>query len=269
MSHHDSSLPGPSLTESIVVNDVALSMPQLGPAESTIVAFWQKIAFLTTRTRREDGKWIGGEQVRHWNATNTQGCDKCTKGRIIKQCTVDEYQAGCKTCRLSRTACDRKTKFLFEMTRNDFFPTMDLFLQAYNQKQPATCRSVRKMANKRLKSTLPYSMSHRGYIAGEESVLSQEDSSDIPCQDDTTRDKLYTETVQGRKAVEGVLAKQGKMEGTLDKVLTKLDSMNNEMGSIKSDMVSMKGEMRSLKGEMDQLIDLLITLLRAQRLHTT
>ncbi|KAK7005786.1 hypothetical protein R3P38DRAFT_3039590 [Favolaschia claudopus] len=246
---------GAGSTSTIVVDDGALSTPQLGPAESTIVAFWQKIAFLTTRTRRADGKWIGGEAIRHWNAANTQGCDKCTKGRIIRHCTVDEYHPGCKTCRLARTACDRKTKFLFEMTRNDFYPTMDLFLQAYNQKQPDTCRSVRQAANKRLKSTLPYSMSRRGYIAGDDIVLAQENSTDTSCQGDTGHDVLYAETVQGRKALEGLLVRQGKMEGAIDKVLVKQGSMDDKLDSMKK--------------EMDQLIDLLITLLRTQRLHTT
>ncbi|KAK7052532.1 hypothetical protein R3P38DRAFT_3344366 [Favolaschia claudopus] len=161
------------------LDDAALSMPQAEPKENTVIAFWQRIASVSTRTRREDGKWIGGEEVRRWNAANTKGCDRCTKGKVKRHCVIEEYQAACKTCRTARTACDRKIKFLFEMTRKDFFPTMDLFLRVYNKKVPNACRSVHKAANKRLRGTLPYCASGRRHLGSNDFATAERKAAGI------------------------------------------------------------------------------------------
>ncbi|KAK6993071.1 hypothetical protein R3P38DRAFT_2369566, partial [Favolaschia claudopus] len=94
--------------------------------------FWRRIAYLTTRTRREDGQWVGSYEVSEWNQTHTEECDNCHASRSGKRCTIEEGQLTCGPCREGKTSCDRKTKFLFSATRREFYPTMEAFLEVYN-----------------------------------------------------------------------------------------------------------------------------------------
>ncbi|KAF7369786.1 hypothetical protein MVEN_00310800 [Mycena venus] len=138
--------------------DDELSTPPVGPTEETVISFWRKISYLTTRTRTKKGDWLGSPEVKKWNLQNMHSCDKCSSSRILKHCVLDDDQASCRPCRDAKMACDRKVKFLFESTREDFFPTMDLFLYVYNGEQPTKCRSFQKTANKKRKADLPFSL---------------------------------------------------------------------------------------------------------------
>ncbi|KAK7012656.1 hypothetical protein R3P38DRAFT_2401689, partial [Favolaschia claudopus] len=117
------------------------------PPDYTVEAFWRRVAYLTTRTKRSDGRWVGTYEAREWNKTNSEKCSKCSKGRSPKECDVEDDQVSCRPCRLSKTSCDRKTKFLFAATRRDFFPNMEAFLRVYNSQPPAKSRSYQKNAN--------------------------------------------------------------------------------------------------------------------------
>ncbi|KAK7044577.1 hypothetical protein R3P38DRAFT_2879574 [Favolaschia claudopus] len=141
--------------------------PEHTPPESTVVAFWRRVAYLTTRTKCTDGRWIGSYEVRQWNKSNPESCSKCAYGRSVKKCDFEDDQVSCQPCRLAKTSCDRKTKFLFALTRRDFFPTMDAFLRVYNAQPPARCRSFQKSANKSLKKSLPYDATVMGRSTGE------------------------------------------------------------------------------------------------------
>ncbi|KAK6972139.1 hypothetical protein R3P38DRAFT_2359220, partial [Favolaschia claudopus] len=112
-----------------------------------VVGFWRKIAYLTTRTKRADGRWMGGQEVRKWNANNHQSCRKCDSSREFRPCIIDLDQPSCRPCLQGKSACDRKTQFLFESTRHDFFPTMEAFLKVFNSKPPEMCRSFQRSAN--------------------------------------------------------------------------------------------------------------------------
>ncbi|KAJ7938191.1 hypothetical protein B0H13DRAFT_1135694 [Mycena leptocephala] len=136
--------------------DDGLSLPRVYPSEETVAAFWRTIAYLTTRTRSIDGRWIGSPEVKSWNLQNTQTCDKCACRRTLKHCIVDEGQASCRPCRESKTACDRKLKFLFDCTREEFFPTFEAFMEVFNAKNQDQCRTFQKSANKRRKTAVPY-----------------------------------------------------------------------------------------------------------------
>ncbi|KAK7031789.1 hypothetical protein R3P38DRAFT_2522173 [Favolaschia claudopus] len=121
--------------------------------DNKVVAFWRRIAYLTTRTRRVDGEWMGSYEVQEWNSTNTESCENCVASRT-KHCVVDKDQLSCRPCRAGKTGCDRKIQFLFSATRRDFYPTMDAFLRVYHTEQPARCRSFQKSANKKLRRSL-------------------------------------------------------------------------------------------------------------------
>ncbi|KAK7039577.1 hypothetical protein R3P38DRAFT_2900498 [Favolaschia claudopus] len=143
--------------------------PENTPPESTVVAFWRRVAYLTTRTKCTDGRWISSYEVRQWNKSNPESCSKCAYGRSVtgKKCEFEDDQVSCQPCRLAKTSCDRKTKFLFALTRREFFPTMDAFLRVYNAQPPARCRSFQKSANKSLKKSLPYDTAVNGRTTDE------------------------------------------------------------------------------------------------------
>ncbi|KAJ7271549.1 hypothetical protein C8J57DRAFT_1226134 [Mycena rebaudengoi] len=119
------------------------------PPPEIVTAFWRRVADLTTRTRAKGGKWVGSEEVFQWNAKNMMACDKCTFRRNPKQCTLEDDQASCLPCRQSKMSCDRKMRFLFDSTRQDFFSSYDLFLQVVDAKDQKQCRTFKKTANKR------------------------------------------------------------------------------------------------------------------------
>ncbi|KAK7050336.1 hypothetical protein R3P38DRAFT_2863585 [Favolaschia claudopus] len=224
------------------VDDAALSMPQAEPGENTVIAFWQRIASVSTKTRR-DGKWIGVEELRHWNAANTKGCDRCTKGKVIRHCVIEEYQAGCKTCRTARIACDRKVKFLFEMTCKDFFPTMDLFLRAYNKKVPNACRSVHKAANKRLRGTLSYRTSGRRHLGSNDFATAEREAAGVDMAD------IYNarDNEGERTTVDG-----GNM-GNIRNILS--ESLAEWRGSMEKRQCALEQRQESSERKIEQIIE--------------
>ncbi|KAJ7667452.1 hypothetical protein DFH06DRAFT_1294528 [Mycena polygramma] len=64
-------------------------------------------------------------------------------------------------------ACDRKMKFLFDNTRNDFFTTWDLFIAVYKARDRKQCGIYQKAANKKAvnmkrgKDNMSYGEDHR------------------------------------------------------------------------------------------------------------
>ncbi|KAJ6460427.1 hypothetical protein DFH09DRAFT_1230191 [Mycena vulgaris] len=133
-----------------------LCLPLVMPSADTISAFWRKISYLTTRTRTHDGRWIGSQEVKIWNAQNMETCDKCASSRNGRRCGIEEDQPSCRPCRNGKTACDRKIKFLFDSTCNEFFPTMELFVYVYNARDQKQCRTFQKTANKKRRAALPF-----------------------------------------------------------------------------------------------------------------
>ncbi|KAK6992855.1 hypothetical protein R3P38DRAFT_3080286 [Favolaschia claudopus] len=232
------------------IDDAALSMPQAEPGENTVIAFWQRIASVSTRTRR-DGKWIGVEELRHWNAANTKGCDRCTKGKVIRHCVIEEYQAACKTCRTARTACDRKVKFLFEMTRKDFFPTMDLFLRAYNKKGPNACRSV-QAANKRLRGTLSYCTSGRRHLGSNDFATAERKAAAISF-DEAQQGVDMADIYNARdKEGEQTTVDGGNM-GNIRNTLA--ESLAEWRGSMEKRQCALEQRQENMERKMEQIIE--------------
>ncbi|KAK6972179.1 hypothetical protein R3P38DRAFT_3240422 [Favolaschia claudopus] len=214
------------------------------PPESTVAAFWRRVAYLTTRTRCSDGSWVGTYEVRQWNRNNTESCSKCSKGRSRKKCDFAADQVSCRPCRLAKTSCDRKTKFLFAATRRDFFPTMEEFLQVYNSQPPAKSRSFQKTANKGLKKTLPVDLDNEHdidvYIQRGDNIVS-EGFNGTRCKFcRETRSAIdasssHTESVVGRAvdsiklALTEVTAKQSKMERSRQRAEANLEARHVQL----------------------------------------
>ncbi|KAJ7171851.1 hypothetical protein C8R43DRAFT_1120223 [Mycena crocata] len=131
-----------------------LSAPFELPSEPTVAAFWKKVAHLTARSRTAEGGWTGSEEVRSWNASHVQTCDRCIASRSYKACIVNDDQVSCCSCRRAKVGCDRKIKFIFDCTRTQFFPSAEVFLAVYNTRDPQKFRALKKSANKRRKAQL-------------------------------------------------------------------------------------------------------------------
>ncbi|KAJ7702342.1 hypothetical protein B0H17DRAFT_141755 [Mycena rosella] len=141
------------------VSPYEMTSPFAAPSQDTLSAFWRKISYLTTRTRTRDGRWVGSQEVKAWNSRNTLTCDKCAASRNLKQCYLaEDDQPSCRPCRDGKTACDRKFKFLFDSTCEDFFPSFDMFISVYNARDKKLVRTFQKTANKRRRSQIPYSV---------------------------------------------------------------------------------------------------------------
>ncbi|KAK7031536.1 hypothetical protein R3P38DRAFT_2701295 [Favolaschia claudopus] len=130
-------------------------------AESNAVsleAFWCRVSQLTTRIRNNEGEWVGSDEARQWNHRNKETCTRCQRqrGPTWKACLVEDDQLNCSPCRDSKMSCDRKTKFIFEYTKDQFFPTMEEFMRVYSKKDHADCKVYRKWASRKLRATLPY-----------------------------------------------------------------------------------------------------------------
>ncbi|KAJ7759335.1 hypothetical protein DFH07DRAFT_817253 [Mycena maculata] len=148
-----------------------LSSPVL-ISEETIASFWRKIAYLTTRTRTAEGRWVGSREVKVWNSRNMRTCERCAKGRTLKQCLIDEDQPSCRPCREAKIACDRKQQFLYDSTCDEFFADIALFMEVFNNRNQQQVRTYQKTANKRRKASLPPSFASKpGVVLGKQAAV--------------------------------------------------------------------------------------------------
>jgi hypothetical protein len=46
------------------------SSPEVGPSVDVMNKFWKRVAELTTRYHDNEGRWVGGREVKEWNNTH-------------------------------------------------------------------------------------------------------------------------------------------------------------------------------------------------------
>ncbi|KAJ7635506.1 hypothetical protein DFH06DRAFT_1336527 [Mycena polygramma] len=133
-----------------------LSVPAVEPNEQILDRFWRKVAQMTTRYHDSEQKWISGGEIREWNTRNREvrslgACNKCVNSKKKRTCIIDEDHASCRTCRDAKIGCDRKPRFVFDMTKDEFFSTYDQFITVYEKREPGRLRRYDKR-NKSLAS---------------------------------------------------------------------------------------------------------------------
>ncbi|KAJ7502522.1 hypothetical protein B0H11DRAFT_1988910 [Mycena galericulata] len=121
-----------------------LSVPEVVPSPHVVHRFWKKVAELTTRCHDADNQWVGGQEVRAWNTANRQPCSRCSHAKAKRICIIEEHNASCKTCRSLKIGCDRKTQFIFEMTKDKFFPTYEQFLKVFHKREPGRLKRLKQ-----------------------------------------------------------------------------------------------------------------------------
>ncbi|KAJ6539637.1 hypothetical protein B0H19DRAFT_1179937 [Mycena capillaripes] len=112
-----------------------LSQPVVIPNDVILDKFWRRVAGLTTRYHDRNNIWTGSPEIREWNKTNRAACFKCANSKTSRVCIIDEDQLSCTACRSIKIGCDRKPRFVFEMTKEEFFPTFDQFMAIFQNKE--------------------------------------------------------------------------------------------------------------------------------------
>ncbi|KAJ7107022.1 hypothetical protein C8R44DRAFT_805131 [Mycena epipterygia] len=120
--------------------DLGLSVPTVVPHPHILERFWERVADLTSRYHDPGRGWIGGPEVRQWNAQNRHACSKCLNSKTGRVCIIDEDHPSCRACRHIKIGCDRKTQFVFDMTKAEFFPAWGQFLAVFQHKEPGSAR---------------------------------------------------------------------------------------------------------------------------------
>ncbi|KAJ7499746.1 hypothetical protein FB451DRAFT_1549282 [Mycena latifolia] len=140
-----SAFPTPSKPQDAPAPIDAMTAPAVGPDEVTLDKFWRRVAELTTRYHGDRKKWIDGSEIRKWNAENRLPCNKCVNSKNSRACVVDEDQPSCRACRANKIGCDRKPRFIFDMTKREFFPSYAQFLAVFQNKEAGRLRRYIKL----------------------------------------------------------------------------------------------------------------------------
>ncbi|KAJ6522283.1 hypothetical protein B0H19DRAFT_683094 [Mycena capillaripes] len=126
----------------------ALSEPNVQPHPDILERFWRRVSELTTRYHDKNKKWIDGQEIRKWNMENRTACNKCRSSKKKRQCVIEEDNPSCLACRTIKIGCDKKPRFVFEMTKEEFFPHYDQFLQVFQNKEPGRLRRYNRVKSK-------------------------------------------------------------------------------------------------------------------------
>ncbi|KAJ7661405.1 hypothetical protein DFH06DRAFT_1129511 [Mycena polygramma] len=102
-----------------------MSLPFVDPSDYVVTMFWRRISQLTTRTHDEQDNWIG-----------------------VLEMHKQQDKTRCIPCRAMKIGCDRKTRFLFDMTKDTYFSTFDQFMKVFRNKPTASQRRPRKSSAK-------------------------------------------------------------------------------------------------------------------------
>ncbi|KAJ7937039.1 hypothetical protein B0H13DRAFT_195416 [Mycena leptocephala] len=96
-----------------------VSSPEVGPSVDVMNKFWKRVAELTTRYHDNEGR----------------------------TCIIDEDHPSCRACRDIKIGCDRKTQFIFDMTKDEFFPVYDQFMKVFTDRDPAQVKKLKQAEN--------------------------------------------------------------------------------------------------------------------------
>ncbi|KAJ7753765.1 hypothetical protein B0H16DRAFT_1722964 [Mycena metata] len=105
--------------------------------------FWFRVGDLCARSRISSG-WVGTEELRKWNKENCSPCGKCLLSKVHKVCDIMDDHPSCLTCRNKKIRCDRRARFVYEHTKDEFFSDFEEFMIAFNRAPPKDVREIKK-----------------------------------------------------------------------------------------------------------------------------
>ncbi|KAJ7057745.1 hypothetical protein C8F01DRAFT_1150949 [Mycena amicta] len=112
------------------------------PTAAILTRFYAKIDHIVALQRIPGHPhWLG--ELKRWQLANTTDCESCQASRPRQACVFGDAQMSCRACRYrqhsgasSPTAtsktCSRKLRFLFDMTKDEFFSDYDQFVSIYH-----------------------------------------------------------------------------------------------------------------------------------------
>ncbi|KAJ7822235.1 hypothetical protein B0H13DRAFT_2127307 [Mycena leptocephala] len=104
-----------------------MSHPEVGPSDEVLDKFWKR--------------------VQEWNKTNRTACSKCINSKTGRQCVIDEDHPSCRSCRDIKIGCDRKLRFVFDLTKDEYFPDYDKFLSVFQKRDRSKIRKLKQAEN--------------------------------------------------------------------------------------------------------------------------
>ncbi|KAJ7035869.1 hypothetical protein C8F04DRAFT_1181901 [Mycena alexandri] len=99
-------------------------------SDAFITRFWLRVGDLCARSRVANG-WVGTDELRKWNKENSTPCGRCLLSKDRKACTIVDDHPSCLTCRTKKLSCDRRARFVFEHTKDEFFDNFEEFSAAF------------------------------------------------------------------------------------------------------------------------------------------
>ncbi|KAJ7466925.1 hypothetical protein FB451DRAFT_1401786 [Mycena latifolia] len=110
-----------------------MTLPGVDASPDVLNRFWITVARLASRTRTSKNLSVGTPKLTHHTAlTLALGpCAKCTHSTIKHLCMIEADHPSYRPCREAKIACDRKMRFVFDLTKHLAF---DQFLAVSNNK---------------------------------------------------------------------------------------------------------------------------------------
>ncbi|KAJ6457542.1 hypothetical protein C8R47DRAFT_1081976 [Mycena vitilis] len=168
-----------------------LSLPYVGPSHGTLERFWRRVAEVTTRHHDDRREWVGGEDVRRWNERNKQPCERCANSKTNRECIVEENHPSCRPCRRNKVGCDRKPRFVFDMTKEQFFPSYSQFMRIFQDGKSDQIRRLRRQEYR----YKPYKRTVRSRTTSQPPYSSETESTSSFGERDLDRMRIALDTV--------------------------------------------------------------------------
>ncbi|KAF7325476.1 hypothetical protein MKEN_00396200 [Mycena kentingensis (nom. inval.)] len=90
------------------------------PSPEILARFWAKIGSILGEERGQHASADSKRELKKWTTTHTTGCVQCAVSGQL--CTTEPDRASCRACCVQGDqGCERKLRFLFDMTKEEFF----------------------------------------------------------------------------------------------------------------------------------------------------
>ncbi|KAJ7039400.1 hypothetical protein C8F04DRAFT_1255105 [Mycena alexandri] len=124
-----------------------MSIEQVQEPNDILSRFWLRVGDLCARSRGANG-WVGTEELRRWNQNNTEPCGRCLTSKDKTTCDIADDHPSCLTCRTKKLSCDRRARFVFEHTRDEFFADFQDFKVAFSVDPPKDIKAINRTKSK-------------------------------------------------------------------------------------------------------------------------
>ncbi|KAJ7044255.1 hypothetical protein C8F04DRAFT_1174696 [Mycena alexandri] len=216
-----------------------MNIVQVTKSDELLKRFWLRVGDLCARSRVANG-WVGTEELRRWNKENSAPCGRCLVSKDHKVCDVVDDHPSCLTCRNKKQSCDRRARFVFEHTKDEFFSDFEEFLKAFSITPPKEVQEIKRAKSRVRKTAIE--------------ALSGSNGRSIP----------YTLDVEsGKKAGKKKKSEKGLHQRPLHTLLspTELQMVLERLGSTRRQILSLRCELREKlasvgepEATMDQLL---------------